>query len=74
MSIADIVKELDGEIARLRQAKQLLSGLSRTAPPSGTPSHPARAGRTKRVLSEEARQRIREAQRKRWAAQKKAAK
>jgi hypothetical protein len=75
MSIAEIIKELDAEIARLHEAKQLLSGLSGNGLSSGTrrPSNAA-AGNKRRVLSAEARQRIAEAQRKRWAAQKKASK
>lgn len=75
MSIAEIVKELDAEIARLQEAKHLLSGLSGNGSASGM-RHPsaAAAGRKRRVLSPEARQRIAEAQRKRWAAQKKASK
>jgi hypothetical protein len=73
MSIAEIVKELDADIARLQQAKQLLSGLARSASFSGArPGRPA--SKKKRALSAEARQRIAEAQRKRWAAQKKVAK
>ena len=75
MSIAEIVKELDAEIARLQGAKQLLEGLSENGSSSGKRrSTSAAAGKKRRVLSVEARQRIAEAQRKRWAAQKKASK
>jgi hypothetical protein len=76
MSISSILQELDAEIARLQQAKQLLSGMSQSIPSSEVrrTKHGAGAGRKKRVLSAEARQRIAEAQRKRWAAQKKVAK
>lgn len=75
MSIAEIVQGLEAEIARLQEAKQLLSGLSENGSSSRArrPSAAA-AGKKKRVLSAEARQQIAEAQRKRWAAQKKAAK
>jgi hypothetical protein len=75
MSIAEIVKALDAEIARLQQAKQLLSDFSEDGSSRGTRrrSDPA-AGKKRRVLSAEARQRIAEAQRKRWAAQMKASK
>jgi hypothetical protein len=74
MSIAEIVQELDAEIERLQRAKQLLSGIARNASSSGTrPGRPASHNK-KRVLSAEARQRIAEAQRKRWAAQKRTAK
>jgi hypothetical protein len=74
MSIAEIVKDLDAEIARLQQAKQLLSGLARSASFSGARPGRSASSKKKRVLSAEARQRIAEAQRKRWAAQKKVAK
>jgi hypothetical protein len=75
MSITEIVKELDAEIARLQGAKQLLEGLSGNGSSSGTRrSTVAASGKKRRVLSAEARQRIAEAQRKRWAAQKKVAK
>lgn len=62
METNDIVREIDAEIARLQQARALLSGGE-----SG-----ARIGRKpgKRVLSAEARARIAAAQRKRWAKQK----
>ena len=74
MSIAEIVKELDAEIARLHEAKQLLSGLSGNGLSSGIHRPRNAAAGKRRVLSAEARQRIAEAQRKRWAAQKKASK
>jgi len=65
-----ILAEIDAEIARLRQVRALLAG-------SGKVTHKLnglRAGRTsaprkKRNLSPEARKRIADAQRRRWAAQ-----
>jgi hypothetical protein len=36
MTIAEIVKELDADIARLQEAKQLVSGLSGNGSSSGT--------------------------------------
>jgi hypothetical protein len=87
MSIANILKELDAEIARLERARTLLSKGSNlnlaSLKASGRIGHraaqdgyaaPKTATRKKRVLSPEARQRIADAQRKRWAAQKRAAK
>jgi hypothetical protein len=70
MSIETILAEIDAEIARLTQVRSLLAG-SRTIS-SGTRSKTSPANRTrrKRVLSAEARKRIADAQRKRWAAQK----
>ena len=58
MSISAILQELDAAIARLQQAKQLLSGMSRSIPSSGVrgTKDGARAGRRKRLLSAEARQ------------------
>ncbi|HEY1501237.1 MAG TPA: hypothetical protein VGF88_16810 [Acidobacteriaceae bacterium] len=70
MNIEQIVAELNAEIARLEQVKFLLTRDSGSASHKGLPTAPARK---KRVLSAEARERIAAAQRKRWAAQKKAA-
>ncbi len=78
MTIASIVEELDAEIVRLQQVRKLLSNGSRldtakltAAAGKGSASSPCVK---KRILSPEARKRIAEAQRKRWAAVKKAAK
>jgi hypothetical protein len=67
MDTNQILAEIDSEIRRLEEAKALLAGTSTTkAVRPGT--------RKKRTLSTEARARIAEAQRKRWAKQKKAVK
>ncbi|HEY2471369.1 MAG TPA: hypothetical protein VGI45_26490 [Terracidiphilus sp.] len=68
MTIANIVDELDAEIARLHQVKKLLSNGSNVRP--GNQVAKKSPGRKKRTLSAEARKKIAEAQRKRWAAQK----
>jgi hypothetical protein len=71
MSIESILAEVDAEIARLTQVRSLLAG-SRSISSSGAVSKtkgPAKR-RKRRVLSAEARKRIADAQRKRWAAQK----
>jgi hypothetical protein len=76
MSIESILVEIDAEIARLTQVRSLLAG-SRSVSTSRSKSKPSpAAGKTKRkrVLSAEARKRIADAQRKRWAAQKAKAK
>jgi hypothetical protein len=68
MSTAEILKELDAEIARLTQARSLLAGAE-----GGMSGGSRRASLTphkKRVMSAEARARIAAAQRKRWAKQK----
>jgi hypothetical protein len=76
MAIDTILAQIDQEIARLRQARALLTNLgsaaTRAAGNNGKKA-PARK-RKKRVLSAEARKRIADAQRKRWAAQRAKAK
>lgn len=73
MDTQSILAAVSDEIARLEQVKALLTtgGGKRLAATSF--SFGAKP-RKKRVLSKEARERIAAAQRKRWAAQKKAAK
>lgn len=66
MSINDLLASIDSEIARLKQARALLAGIG------GGKSAPAI--KPKRKMSAAARKRIADAQRKRWAAVKKAAK
>jgi len=77
MNIQDIVVEIDAEISILQQVKALLTGTSTTEnrKPSGlaTTSLPSNA-RTRRTLSAEAREKIADAQKARWAKSKKAAK
>ena len=74
MSIDSILQQIDAEIARLSQARALLSGLGKqviASPALATRSTSTKASqKKKRVLSPEARKRIADAQRKRWAAQK----
>lgn len=76
MTIDSILAQIDSEIARLTQVRALLSGSGATATKAASKtaskaaSAPKADGRKKRVLSPEARKRIAEAQRKRWAAQK----
>lgn len=68
MSVNDIISSIDSDISRLQQARALLigeRGRKITAAPSAKP---------KRTMSAAGRKRIADAQRKRWAAQKKAAK
>ena len=71
MSIETILAEIDAEIARLTQVRALLAG-TKTVSSSGTKAKTSKGpGRKKkRVLSADARKRIADAQRKRWAAQK----
>jgi predicted KAP-like P-loop ATPase len=72
MAIDSIIAQIDAEIARLTQARSLLANLGTAAVAvagSKATKSPAKK-RKKRVLSPEARKRIADAQRKRWAAQK----
>ncbi|MGA9984941.1 MAG: hypothetical protein WBD98_01925 [Acidobacteriaceae bacterium] len=65
MSINELLSSVDSEITLLKQVRSLLTGDGHIA--SSTP-------RKKRFMSAAARKRIGDAQRKRWAAQRKAAK
>lgn len=77
MSIENLLSTIDAEIARLQQARALLAGTSSKGNgkrgKSTTTATAAPKKRARRTMSAEARKRIAEAQRKRWAAQKKAA-
>jgi hypothetical protein len=74
MAIDSVIAQIDAEIDRLNQVRSLLVGAGKTS----VAGHNGRArkaaaktgARRKRVLSPEARKRIADAQRKRWAAQK----
>lgn len=73
MAIDSILAQIDSEIARLTEVRRLLSNTGK--PSTGVSGlqaskSPARKSPKKRVLSAEARRRIAEAQRKRWAAHK----
>jgi hypothetical protein len=67
MGTQTIIAAVDEEIARLQQVRSVLGG-------GGFPRPFKKSARKKRFLSAEARAKIAAAQRKRWAAQKKAAK
>ncbi len=77
MGINEIIAALDDEISRLQQVRSLLAGSKGNVTYAAT-SFAFGANqdkpRKRRHLSAEARERIAAAQRKRWAAQKKAAK
>ncbi|WP_124848330.1 hypothetical protein [Acidipila sp. EB88] len=61
----DILQAIDEELTRLRKVRNLLSGAPVDA--SWSPFSQVRAAK-KRFLSDDARQRIADAQRRRWAA------
>ncbi len=68
MEIQLIIEELDAEIARLQDARALLTRIGSSV------AKPGRPAKKHHIMSAEARKRIGDAQRKRWAAQKKDAK
>jgi hypothetical protein len=72
MTIDSILAQLDSEIARLTQVRSLLANTAKTSSKfsEAKVSKAPTKRRKKRVLSAEARKRIADAQRKRWAAQK----
>jgi hypothetical protein len=76
MSIESITAQIDSEIARLMQVRSLLANTGKVAAKvteRKTKKVVAKAAaktKKRRTLSPEARKRIAEAQRKRWAAQK----
>jgi hypothetical protein len=73
MAIDSILAQIDAEIARLTQARSLLANLGTVSGAVAAPKAAKTAKATKRkkrILSPEARKRIADAQRKRWAAQK----
>lgn len=78
MSLEEIVRALDVEIARLQEVRALLSKGQNSKVdrivPAAEHDNGKRKTRRRRTLSPEARQRIADAQRKRWAAQKRIAK
>ncbi|KAA6463333.1 hypothetical protein DYQ86_08475 [Acidobacteria bacterium AB60] len=73
MTIDTILSQIDSEIARLTQVRKLLAGSGATALTSTqrkSTSAGKKSSRKARVLSPEARKRIADAQRRRWAAAK----
>lgn len=72
MAIDSILAQIDSEIARLTQVRSLLAGSGGKVSAVSERKTKKSAAKPKkaRVLSVEARKRIADAQRKRWAAQK----
>lgn len=68
MSTETIVAEIDAEIARLVQVRALLATTGKAAKLAERKAGKAPKVRKQRVLSADARKRIADAQRKRWAA------
>jgi hypothetical protein len=72
MTIEAILAEIDSEIARLTEARRLLgtADSARSTSSKRGPKKSAGKARKTRVLSADARKRIADAQKRRWAAQK----
>jgi hypothetical protein len=76
MAIESILAQIDAEISRLTQVRSLLANTGTATTKAVAQKAKKAAAKTKskvkktRVLSPEARKRIADAQRKRWAAQK----
>jgi hypothetical protein len=71
MSTDSILAQIDAEIARLTKVRALLAATGKVTASSSAAKPKAGAKvRKQRVLSPEARKRIADAQRRRWAAQK----
>jgi hypothetical protein len=75
MAIESILAQIDEEIAKLTQIRAMLATTGKAAKKVAEPKAKKAALKTaavkkRRVLSPEARKRIADAQRKRWAAQK----
>ena len=68
MNTAELLSSIDSEIARLQEARALLAGQDGHSAPRGR-----KPAKKRHTMSADARKRIGDAQRKRWAAQKKAA-
>jgi hypothetical protein len=80
MTIDSILAQIDSEIAKLKQVRSLLASTGKAATKvtehiiskskKAAKAAPAKKAKKRHVLSPEARKRIADAQRKRWAAQK----
>lgn len=68
MSFDSIVAEIDAEIAKLQQVRALLANTGKAMKMAERSAGKGVKVRKQRVLSPEARKRIADAQRKRWAA------
>jgi hypothetical protein len=74
MDTTSIIEEIDGEIARLEEARTLLTGSPTKANPAQKQGRGGVSGGGKRTMSAAGRARIAAAQKARWAKAKKAGK
>ncbi len=70
MSIETILAQIDAEIARLTQVRKILASSGSPTLTAKPAKKAAPAKSQKRILSPDARKRIADAQKRRWAAQK----
>ena len=73
MQVSRILAEIDSEIERLQQARNLLVGIDGSSNRRHTSSKPAKKAARKHRISAEGRRRISEALKRSWAARKKQA-
>jgi len=78
VEVPHIIAEIDAQIAKLKQARELLSGTAvkkgkGPGRPKGSKNSAPKVAKTKRKLSPEGRKRIADAMRRRWAERKKLA-
>ena len=73
MGVAEILLQLDREIAKLQRAKSLLNGNAATNSKKPVTAVPKKVRKKKRNLTPEGRKRIAEAVRRRWERHRKAA-
>ena len=75
MQVNQILSEIDSEIARLQQARNILAGgtvaARRGRPAASAAAKPAKKKRGRRRMSAEARKKLSEALKARWAERKK---
>jgi hypothetical protein len=71
MSLESVITSIDAEIERLENARTLLAGVGTVTHGKVTTSSTSATKARKRTLSAEGRRHIADAQRKRWAKQKK---
>ncbi len=72
MGVAEILAQIDREIAQLQRARALLNGAGTTKTAAAAPAKKTKR-KKKRNLTPEGRKRIAEAVKRRWAEQRKAA-
>lgn len=73
MESREIIAQIDAEISRLQQARALLGGGTTKGKPGRPKGSANKPPHRRRVLSADARKRIADAQRRRWAERRKAA-